>query len=375
MKLLWIPHTGWHIPQRAHLFCRALAERHEVHVTDWVADFRTPRDLLSKRYLQNFFYRQYRDAKILVHGVPRFSPALFSQTLRDINRKLFERTIARIISKYTIDVVIGTFVVPPPHAPRIIFDLFDDNVAYWQTYGRVKSYAEEIDQVERAYLSAADAVVAASHVLFDLALKRGANCPVHLIPNGVELANFNNADGSGWRKKLGLDGHLVAVIGNHDKDVEMAKVIEMARGLADKNFQFIIAGRGSAIPRAKNRVREMDLKNVHFTGFLEPKNLPDFLAAMDIGLCPYQHSTGADASIPIRLLQYAAAGLPTVCPELVEAKRLAFDNVIIVEDQDRAFLDGLLHAAKKVKSRPVQIADYDLPLLVRRYEAVLQGLA
>src|ERR1043166_1869319 len=54
MRILWVPHTSWHIPQRAHLFCRALAERHEVHVSDWVADFSSLRDYFSLRYLQNF---------------------------------------------------------------------------------------------------------------------------------------------------------------------------------------------------------------------------------------------------------------------------------------------------------------------------------
>src|SRR5690242_3334232 len=121
MKILWIPHTAWHIPQRAHLFCRILAERHEVHVTDWVADFTRPRDFFTLRYLRNFRYRQYYDGRILVHGVPRIAPALFSRALRRWNEGSFSRLIERLIARYGIDVVIGTFVVPPPAAPRLVF--------------------------------------------------------------------------------------------------------------------------------------------------------------------------------------------------------------------------------------------------------------
>lgn len=82
MKILWIPHTGWHIPQRAHLFCRPLSERHEVHVTDWQADFFSLRDYLSTRYLQNFIYRKYKDGVITVHSIPRISWALYFSALR-----------------------------------------------------------------------------------------------------------------------------------------------------------------------------------------------------------------------------------------------------------------------------------------------------
>ena len=158
MKILWVPHTGWHIPQRAHLFCRALAERHEVHATDWVADFASPRDYLSRRYLRNFTFRQYRDGKITVHGIPRISPALPFRSVRRLNTIVFSRAVDSIVKRYSIDVVVGTFVLPPPRAPRVIFDLSDDNVAYWKSYGTVASYADEIEETERQYLRAAHAV-------------------------------------------------------------------------------------------------------------------------------------------------------------------------------------------------------------------------
>jgi hypothetical protein len=54
--------------------------RHELHVTDWVADFASPRNPVS-RYLRNFTYRQRCDGRIWVHGI-RLSPALFLPALR-----------------------------------------------------------------------------------------------------------------------------------------------------------------------------------------------------------------------------------------------------------------------------------------------------
>ncbi len=374
MKILWLPHTAWHIPQRAHIFCRPLSERHEVHVTDWVADFIHPRDYLSSRYVRNFFPRTYRDDNILVHGVPRITPALISPLLRQINQRVFERLIHRIISTWNIDVVVGTFVVPPPIARRVVFDLFDDNIAYGMiNFKWNRRYIAEIELTEKAYLEKSDVVVASSHVLVDTAIQRGTHKPVVLIPNGVELAEYDNLDRSLWRARLGIQGHLVAVLGNHDKEIEVNRVLELARLLADKDFQFIFAGRGSALPAAKKRAKTSGLSNVHFIGPLDRKEIPSFLAGMEMGLCPYQRTAGADAAIPMRLLQYAAAGLPTVCPDLTEVRKLGFPNVLLVEEEDQAFAEGLLGAAQMPIARPRRISEYDLPALVDKYEAVLRG--
>jgi hypothetical protein len=138
MKTLWIPHEAWHIPQRVHLFCRALAERHEVHVTDWVADFARLWDCCSRRYLRNFTYRRPRDGKILVHGIPRISPALYVWALRGYNTRVFSNLVDPIFQQWDIDVVVGTFAALPPQAPRLVFDLFHDNVTLAQ--GRQSSW-------------------------------------------------------------------------------------------------------------------------------------------------------------------------------------------------------------------------------------------
>jgi glycosyltransferase involved in cell wall biosynthesis len=385
VNILWIPHTGWHIPQRAHLFCRALlapafsgAERHNVHVTDWVADFTRPADFFSRRYLRNFTYRRYFDpetpgagGKITVHGVPRIAPALFFPFLRRLNTRLLSQLVARLIREYRIDVVIGSFLLPPPDAPRLVFDLFDDNVSYWRSFGKNPAYADEIEQTEQAYLQTADAVLAASHTLVDLAVRRQPRGAVHWLPNAVELRDYDQADPAKWRNRLGLTGKIVGVLGNHDKPAEMDKVIAVAQALAAENVRFVVAGRGSALAGARKQAGS--LENVLFTGPIARSEVPHLLAALDVGWCPYLRTPGADAGSPMRLLQYAAAGLPTVCTDLREARRMAFDNVVLVADGVEAAADGLRRALHLPRQRPPQIADYDLPLLTARLETILHG--
>jgi len=373
MRILWIPHTGWHIPQRAHIFCNIFAEHHEIHVTDWVADFATPRDYLSKRYLQNFSYRQYQDGLIQVHGIPRISPAIYSLLLRRLNTLLFKHYVDLIVKHQHIDVVIGTFLVPPPQAPRLVFDLFDENVINWRNGAYSPAYAEEIDRIERDYMQKADAVVAASTVLADKARRLGTHGPVYFIPNGVDLHSFDTANRERFRQMLDLHGKVIGMVGNHDDPTEVNKVLEVAKLLDAPEYCFLIAGRGLAVEAARRRVQHEGLRNVRFHGYIHPAQIPDMLAAIDIGLCPYPKTPMDDARSPLRLFAYAAAGLPTVCTDLLEVRRLQFPTVILVDDTPQALADGIRSALCLPRARPSQIERFDIKRLAKQYEAVLMG--
>lgn len=373
MKILWIPHISWHIPQRAHLFCRELAARHEVHVTDWVADFATLSDYMSVRYLRNFTSRLHRDGSIQVHGIPRISPALFSSRLRRINQNIFSHHVQRIIDVYEIDVVVGTFVVRPPQAKRVIFDLFDENVAYWRRYGRVKEYADEIAEIEWLYLTTADATVAASTVLHDKAERLAPGRPTHVIPNGIDLSKYLHVDGREFRTTVGTEGKLVGIVGSHDKRNEMELVIHVAALMVDKPVTFLIAGRGTQLTWAKKKVRDLGLSNVKFYGFIPFDQLPKVMNALDVGLCPYEKTEGADASSPMRLFSYLAAEAPVVCTDLASVRALSLENIVLVRDNPPAFVNGIRQALSLPHKRPEGIIEYDLPRLAAQYEQVLEG--
>ena len=372
MRILWIPHTAWHIPQRAHLFCRALAERHEVHVTDWVADFSSLSDYFSRRYLRNFTYRRYRDGRIRVHGVPRISPALPFRTLRRLNTAIFSRLVAYLIKRYAIDVVVGSFVVPPPKAPRLVFDLFDDNVSTWRAAGgSYAAYADEIEETQRRYLQVADAVVAASSVLAESARAENPDAKIYLIPNGVDLQSMTGNESVQVRKQLNVQNKLIGSVGNHDQPAELDKILDAAKLFTKEDVTFMIAGRGAAVPVAKKRVQREGIANVMFHGYVPYHQVFNMVSALDIGLCPYLKTPMDDARSPMRLLLYTAAGLPTVCTQLEEVRRLNFSNVLLVEDNANSLAEGINQALHMPRVRPPQIDEFDLTRLTQKYEEIL----
>jgi glycosyltransferase involved in cell wall biosynthesis len=372
MKILWIPHTGWHISQRAHIFCRVLAQRHEIHVTDWVADFSTVRDYLSLHYLRNFTYRCYKDGDISVHGIPRISPAMHVRQLRRLNTAIFQNFVQRIIEKYQIEVVVGTFLLPPPAVPRLIFDLFDENVTGWQAQGH-KRLAEEIDQVERVYLKRADVVVVASSVLRDKAISLGTSAPIVLIPNPVELSHFASSNGNALRSQFLPHRKIIGSVANYGKKLEVDLLIETAKLLANEPYVFYIAGAGSALAHGKHRVRSEGINNIIFAGPVPRHELPNVLDAFDVGLCIYEKTPMDDARSPMRLVAYSALGLPTVATDVEEIKRLQFPNVVLVQPTPSIIAGGIRRAAQMERQQPSNIADYDVEYLAKRLEAVIVG--
>jgi glycosyltransferase involved in cell wall biosynthesis len=374
MRILWIPHTGWHIPQRAQFFCRALSERHEIHVTDWVADFTKPRDYFSHRYLENFLYRRYQDGRITVHGIPRVSPAIYSKLLRRINTVIFQRFVDWIIKSQRIDVVVGTFLVPPPKASRLVFDLFDENVLTWRSSYQTREYGDEIDGIERAYLHTADAVVVSSSVLADKAKEIGTRGPVYRIPNGIDLNQFNRSENGKAPSSLNHTGCLVGSVGNYDTPEELELLLDAAEELSESNINFLIAGRGSAIPEAQKRVQANNITNVNFKGYIPPGRLAETISSLDAGLCPYIKTPMDDARSPMRLLAYSAAGLPVVCTDLEEVRRMGFPNVVLVKDNGKSLAAGIEAALKMPKKQPFEIHAYDIHQLARKYEEVLTSL-
>jgi glycosyltransferase involved in cell wall biosynthesis len=374
MRILWIPHAGWHTPQRARLFCRALAVRHEVHVTDLAADFAKPRDFFSKRYLQNFFERQTQDGKISVHGVPRIAPAFFLDPIMDWNDRRASKLIERLIDHHAIDVVLGTFVSPPPQAPRLIFDLFDDNPALWIESGIAPRYADRIRAAEQKYLQQADAVIAVSRVLAERAMEQGARS-VHYLPNGIDIPRYQQADRSLWRSKLNLEGHVIGLIGNHDRWDEMDKVLQAAARLQHQPLTFLIAGRGAAMDRAKQMAAQNSLPHLRFHAAFTADDAPGIVSAIDVGLCPYRRTPGADARSPMRLLEYSALGKPVVCTDLNEVRRMNFENVLLVEDNAEALADGITRALTTTPVVPAALQGYDLARLTAQLESILRGEA
>ncbi|MFQ5442984.1 MAG: glycosyltransferase family 4 protein [Nitrospinales bacterium] len=131
------------------------------------------------------------------------------------------------------------------------------------------------------------------------------------------------SDTEHYLANVGIDPKKVLFIfvGTFGQSYNLGTVIEAARSLQEEgksDIQFIFCGSGDHAPRWKAQAR--GLTNVVFTGWVDMKRIRSLLEVVDVGLMPYIQ--GATQSLPNKLFEYMAAGLPILSSLDGEARDL-----------------------------------------------------
>lgn len=84
-----------------------------------------------------------------------------------------------------------------------------------------------------------------------------------------------------------------------------------------------IAGGGKEEPHLKQLADDIGVKNhVEFTGWVEEKTIPNYIASADIGVIPHRTNTHTNTTVPHKLFQYMAAGIPVLATNTKPVKRI-----------------------------------------------------
>lgn len=86
------------------------------------------------------------------------------------------------------------------------------------------------------------------------------------------------------------------------------------------------------------------LPNVRLTGRFEHGRLPELLARASVALIPYRRNAFTDMLVPVKLVEYLAAGRPIVSTPIRAAE--AFGDVVSFADGAEAFAEAVLAAAQ-----------------------------
>lgn len=183
--------------------------------------------------------------------------------------------------------------------------------------------------IERFSLKSADQIVAVSKALREH-FHHAYGIPNEKItvnPNGADCERFipgkNNAE---MKAKLGISGKIViGYVGSlhpwHGPDILKA-VIENLSNKTD--VAFLLVGGGSGWSEFEDWLTSKDLRrSVCCPGAVQHRDIPDYLSAMDIALMPDSNFYGS----PLKVIEYMAAGLPTVAPSYGPLNELIEDGV------------------------------------------------
>jgi glycosyltransferase involved in cell wall biosynthesis len=137
---------------------------------------------------------------------------------------------------------------------------------------------------------------------------------IHYIPNGADPEDFvPSAPRDELRSKYGFDRFTAIYTGAHGPANGLGLLLDAASKVADLDLDIVLVGGGVDKPALMARAEREGLEHVHFLDPVPKSEIPDLLAAADLGLhvladVPLFHS----AVSPNKVFDYMAAGLPVL---------------------------------------------------------------
>jgi len=152
----------------------------------------------------------------------------------------------------------------------------------------------------------ADACVAISQAAQPLLENLGCS-NVHHIPPGIDPVDFVGADRARGRKAADLDGRVwVVYAGNPDSYQDLEVLVDAI--MRDESLGLLMVS-ASPLSDWERRASALPLARKRFVQTSSWSATKDLIAAADIAALPRAVCSG----YPIKLLNYLALGLPTVC--------------------------------------------------------------
>jgi glycosyltransferase involved in cell wall biosynthesis len=203
---------------------------------------------------------------------------------------------------------------------------------------------------ERTPLRTADVVACGSEAVAEQVRRIGVDDGrIVITPTGVDPELFRaTPDRDAARRRLGLDGQfVVGWIGSFRRFHALEQAVDAVAGL--ENTTLLLVGDGPERARVERLAHERGI-SVRCTGTVSHDEIPEHLAAMDIGLVLASSERSFHYS-PLKLAEYFAAGLAVVAPRAGALPAQLRDGVdaVLVRPGDR---EDLAQAVRHLRDDP-----------------------
>jgi len=188
------------------------------------------------------------------------------------------------------------------------------------------------DAAFKAYLSpfyrACDLIIIPSESMLKVMEEQfGLISPVEIIPNGVDLTPYRKGNQPIDRTIFGFStNHVISTyIGRLSPEKNLTLLIRAFYGVAMTydHVRLLIVGDGPERENLEAQVKHMNIDSkVHFTGMVEYKDIPAYLAACDIFVTPSIAET-----FGLSTIEAMAAGLPVLGVDAPGSRDIIEDGV------------------------------------------------
>ncbi len=140
------------------------------------------------------------------------------------------------------------------------------------------------------------------------------------VPNGIDVDAFTRAVVRQGAEQAHPDRCVVAFVGSFQPWHRVDLLIEAVAALRDVcAIHVLLVGDGPGLKPALEAAALYQLQErVMTTGAVAPGAMPALLSACDVGVLPHSNPYGD----PMKLRDYAAAGLPAVAPDLEPVRQV-----------------------------------------------------
>jgi len=196
--------------------------------------------------------------------------------------------------------------------PRIIYDYLDDLSVFQGDSKRLQRDHDDTIQI-------ADLVLVTAQDLYQKAIILREDSL--LCPNGADYQHFHSPKGDS--PPADMESILASgkpVIGYHGalaRWFDYQLLMDLAQKREDLEFVLIGVDHDQTLQGSGL----IDFPNVHWLGRKPYQDLPDYLKYFDVGMIPFQVNEITNATSPIKLFEYFAAGLPAVVSPMAESQR------------------------------------------------------
>ncbi len=202
------------------------------------------------------------------------------------------------------------------------------------------------------------------------------------FPNGVDLEYFANKDGRDIREKYHLgDSKVIIYLGVIAKGRKLDVLIRAFSKVKEErgNVKLLMVGDGTGRKALEKLAADLGIKDdVIFTGQVHQSEVPDFIAAADIGIDPRPPTSYYKVSSPIKTFEYMAMGKPVVVSiEILENKEVIeqSDGGILVPFSAESFACAIIELLNNPeKAREMGRKGYEWLVKNRSYEILARKL-
>lgn len=238
-----------------------------------------------------------------------------------------------------------------------------------------KTFHKLIGPFLRVIWHTADAVIANSNGLRDLALAFDSHTEIPIIPNGVDATRYTSESRAWTPTQLFSVGRIV-----YQKGLDLG--LRALAQLQDLEWEWRIAGDGPQMDALKSLAQELGIsERVTFLGWQSREELTQWYHHSNLFLFPSRHE-----GMPNAVLEAMSSGLPVVATRIAGNDELVLDGVtgllVNAEDVD-SLRDGLsrLIVEEKMRmqmgqaSRQRVAKEYSWENVARQYSEILKNIA